>query len=233
VTAYDKLDWHIDGAVSAGLPEENGFVHIGFYLVWLIRHDLHDPAWFPPEHVAAVQAGEMSGSDLIDLVDGTLASDTMTAEGRAFSDARYGRYLSTYAAAFGEGPEYGVEDEPGNEARAGGLIDELYAGWVADGRPEPLAESDPNARASGDVPAERIEIHLPDLAGMSEPEVRAFVVAQIWEAGGTVTEPPDPFDVSHVPGDLARLLPFDVTTLHSGFSRPARGIADPRCSGGR
>ncbi|MEJ7803359.1 MAG: hypothetical protein WKH68_08315 [Candidatus Limnocylindria bacterium] len=42
-TAYDKLDYHVDGALQAGQPEERAFTHIGLYLAWLIRHDLHNP----------------------------------------------------------------------------------------------------------------------------------------------------------------------------------------------
>src|SRR5690349_15012547 len=43
VTSYDRIDWHLDSAIAAGQPEENAFAHIGLYLAWLIRHDLHDP----------------------------------------------------------------------------------------------------------------------------------------------------------------------------------------------
>lgn len=67
------LDWHYDSAVEAGQPPENAFTHIGFYLAWLIRHDLHDAKFFPGAHVAAVKSGEMTGSDLSD--DGRIISD--------------------------------------------------------------------------------------------------------------------------------------------------------------
>jgi hypothetical protein len=29
VTLYDRVDWHRDGAIAAGQPEENAFVHAG------------------------------------------------------------------------------------------------------------------------------------------------------------------------------------------------------------
>ena len=69
VAVYDKLDWHFDSAVAAGQPPENAFTHIGFYLAWLIRHDLHNARFLPPEHVEAVKHGEMTGSDLADDID--------------------------------------------------------------------------------------------------------------------------------------------------------------------
>ncbi len=61
---YDDVDWHIDGAIEAGQPEEQAFAHIGLYLSWLIRHDMHNPPMFPREHVASLKRGAMTGSDL-------------------------------------------------------------------------------------------------------------------------------------------------------------------------
>ena len=40
MTVYDKLDWHLDAALSAGKPEENAFSHIGLYLGWLVRNEV-------------------------------------------------------------------------------------------------------------------------------------------------------------------------------------------------
>jgi hypothetical protein len=65
MAAYDKLDWHYDAAVEAGQPGENGFTHIGIYLAWLIRHDLHDPDSFPADHVEAIKRGKMTGSNAV------------------------------------------------------------------------------------------------------------------------------------------------------------------------
>lgn len=32
--AYDRIDWHSGGDYPAGLPEENGGIHIGMFLAW-------------------------------------------------------------------------------------------------------------------------------------------------------------------------------------------------------
>jgi hypothetical protein len=190
---YDKLDWHLDGAVAAGQPEENGFVHIGFYLAWMIRHDLHDPLWFPPEHVAAVKAGEMSGSDLADDIDTKLGADEMSPEGSAFSDACYARYLEAYAQAFAHVPDYGVVDEPANEARAAEEIDRLYAGWVADGRPAPAGQADDESDRAAAVPAiGGSAIDTVTLGAMTPDEVRAYVEHAIEQRSGVVLRPPGP-----------------------------------------
>ena len=98
---YDRLDWHHDSAIAAGQPPENAFTHIGLYLAWIIRHDLHDSRFFPADHVAAVKGFEMTGSDLSDDIDTKLMPLLMNAEGQAFSDARYGTYLDEYATVFG------------------------------------------------------------------------------------------------------------------------------------
>ena len=139
--SYDRLDWHYDSAIEAGQPPEHAFTHIGFYLAWIIRHDLHNPEMFPASHVDAVKGGEMTGSDLSDDIDTKLLPHDMNAEGRAFSDARYAAYLAEYAKVFADEPEYSVVDEPANYARIAPVIDSMYASWIADGRPEAVDET--------------------------------------------------------------------------------------------
>jgi hypothetical protein len=141
--SYDRLDWHVDSAIEAGQPPENGFTHIGLYLAWLIRRDLHDPASFSPSHVAAVKAGAMTGTDLSDEIDGKLVADLMSGEGRAFSDARYAAYTAAYEATFADDAPWSIADDDTGDARISPVLDELYATWVADGRPGPA----PNAPA--------------------------------------------------------------------------------------
>ena len=137
--SYDRLDGHVESALEAGQPPEHGFTHIGLYLGWLIRHDLHDPAFFPITHVEAVKAGEMTGSDLTDDIDGKLVGLVMTAEGRAFSDARYEAYMAAYAAAFADAEPYAIADDDAAWARIEPILDGLYADWVADVRPATAA----------------------------------------------------------------------------------------------
>jgi hypothetical protein len=144
---YDRLDWHIDSDLEAGQPPENGFTHIGLYLGWLIRHDLHDGAFFPADHVDAVKAGQMTGSDLADDIDNKLVAPFMTAEGRAFSDACYGAYTAEFEAAFAGATPYSIADDEASRARIDPVLDGLYTGWVANGRParvETLAQPDPS-----------------------------------------------------------------------------------------
>ena len=137
--SYDRLDWHADGAIEAGQPPENGFTHIGLYLAWLIRQDLHDRDFFPAAHVAAVKTGEMTGSDLADDIDGKLVADDLSDEGRAFSDARYAAYTAAFEATFANEVRYSVGDDEAAYTRIAPVIDAIYAAWVADGRPAAAA----------------------------------------------------------------------------------------------
>jgi len=149
---YDRLDWHYDSAIEAGQPPENAFTHIGLFLAWLIRHDLHDSRVFPPAHVAAVKSGEMTGSDLADDIDTKFNAADVNDEGRAFSDARYGAYLAELERVMSDEPAYSLIDDAAAYERIAPVIDGLYAAWLADGRPGPpsgvAADSDAIAMAS-------------------------------------------------------------------------------------
>jgi hypothetical protein len=190
VTLYDELDWHYDTAIEAGQPEENAFTHIGLYLAWLIRHDLHDPDLIPRHHSDALKRGEMTGSDLADDIDGKLVGDVMTPEGQAFSDAVYQRYLADYATAFGNVPEYGVADDAAAYARIEPFIDRLYAEWVASGGP--LAAAGPDADVDFTPP-------------LDDQDIAAF------ESAVSVVPPLGPDDKPHEAPELERLLPTDLT----------------------
>jgi hypothetical protein len=104
---------------------------MGLMLAWLIRHDLHDPEMWPEEHVRALKAGEMTGSDLADDCDGKLVSDMFTPEGAAFLDRRYDAYLAAWEGLFVDWPAYGVRDDAQARATVEPLIDRLHADWVA------------------------------------------------------------------------------------------------------
>lgn len=223
MTAYDRIDWHHDSAVAAGQPPEHAFAHIGLYLAWLIRHDLHDPEVFPPAHVTAVKRGGMTGSDVADDIDHKLTADVMSDEGRAFSDARYTAYLDEYGQVFATEADYSVVDDDRSYARVAPAIDRLYADWVADGRPPPAPEPDEAGEAETDEAGE------PEIDGAGEPELDDLAVdgssSGIWlegldeataelagELGGVVIGDEAPDGVPHAAPELERLVPADLTT---------------------
>jgi hypothetical protein len=204
VASYDRLDWHVDSAIAAGQPPERAFTHIGFYLEWLIRHDLHNARVFPAGHIDAVKQGEMTGSDLADDIDTKLISDDMNAEGRAFSDAGYRVYLTEYKGLFSDFPDYGVADEPANYGRVEQLLDRLYAEWVAAGRPKP--PPDPAAFDFDiDVPTSSLVMFPPDF---SQEQIDDFLK----DLPGDVQMMPRSTQEQrpHAAPDLEALIPVDL-----------------------
>ena len=201
-TKYDDIDYHVGPAEEAGQPPEHAFTHIGLYLAWLIRHDLHDPRWFPPEHIEAVKRGEMTGSDLADDIDSKLLSDSMTADGAAFSDARYRAYLRECADLFSDAPDYGVVDDDASYATVEPLLDRLYAEWIGAGRPAPAPETPSSLEAQFAGMIETAEIPwdaLPDGPGIYSVEVKPDGTYEV-----TRPEPP------HADLALEALVPADL-----------------------
>ena len=208
---YDRLDWHFDSAIAAGQPPENAFTHIGLYLAWIIRHDLHEGRYFPAEHVTAVKSNEMTGSDLADDIDTKLMPLLMSADGRAFSDARYGTYLDEYAIVFGDLPDYGVVDDDAAYARIAPVIDRLYAAWVSDGRPAPAPVAMP----------ELPELDLPtpqDLSGKSREEIEALMADMAAKLGGVISSAPAWEQMPHAASRLEALVPPDITSPPMRFT---------------
>jgi hypothetical protein len=205
MAVYDKLDWHVDSAVGAGQPPENAFAHIGFYLAWLIRHDLHNARFLPAEHIDAVKRGEMTGSDLADDIDTKLVGQVMNSEGRAFSDARYGAYTTEYGEAFNDYADYAVIDDEANYQRAANLLDRLYAAWVAAGRPKAPSETP----FEGDLPIPTsVGVTLP--SGFSEDQLGELLPP--WGDTEVTVMGPQTEAQPHLAPELEALIPHDLTT---------------------
>jgi hypothetical protein len=208
MSTYDRLDWHYDSAVEAGQPPENAFTHIGFFLAWIIHHNMHNPKVFPASHIAAVKSGEMTGSDVSDDIDTKLWSGDMNAEGRAFGDARYATYLAEYEAAFADRSDYSVADDLENYALIAPVIDSLYASWVADGRPKPPPEEEPDPT----MPMADLHAGLDISPDMSPDEIAAVIKEIATRSGGVILSPPTPDQMPHAAPDLEALIPRDLTS---------------------
>jgi hypothetical protein len=204
-TTYDRLDWHLGSAIAAGQPPDNAFTHIGFYLAWVIRHDLHNPKVFPASHVAAVKSGEMTGSDLSDDIDTKLIPQDMNAEGRAFSDACYAAYLAEYGNVFADQPDYTVTDDPTNYLRIAPMIDSLYASWIADGRPKASVEE-----AAPSTPAD-FSAGLDFSPDMSRKQIDSRIIELVAGYGGPADDGPDPEVMSRLAPRLEALVPSNLT----------------------
>jgi hypothetical protein len=207
---FDDYDWHA-GSLPDDLPFEQGFVHIGVYLAWLLERDLlavHDELLsYPPTALAlkAVQRRELTGSVLNDHVDGKLMSDLMTTEGDAFTRYYYDRYLGDYAAVMTRlyPTEYHAADSWDTYDRMRPVIDSAYDAWIAAGRPP--AGTTPRWRRAG-------PIHETALSrwARSIPETALLTSLLVGIIGGVAMVAIRP---SSVPAWISLAVGFAISTL--------------------
>ena len=146
VIEYDRWNWHTEGDFPKDQMPEQGYVHIGMYLAWLIRQDMLDPDWVARSGVrravGAVSEGSETVTALRDVTDGALTSDMLSAEGMAFTSAYYAPeygYSRDWRGVFGRRADrYDVPDEWETYKRIAPLIDRRHAEWVAASKPELL-----------------------------------------------------------------------------------------------
>ena len=165
-TKYDDLDWQ---DVDTGSPRdvERAFVHIGLYLGWLIRRDLHEPSAFSVGWIDSIKLGG-AASGLISHVDQKLTSNLMSSEGRAFSDAHYRAYLRAFERLY---PDIRRRrDDDAARSRVDPVLDQLYADWVAAGRPDDLP--DPRSEDEQDRLDDVFRSMKIDWAGIRKAEAR-------------------------------------------------------------
>ena len=81
--------------------------------------------------------GSATLQEYIEAADQKLVGAELTAEGQGFAAHAYDAYLAAYDATFADVPDYAVPFDPGTRRKVMAILDELYAAWVAAGRPEP------------------------------------------------------------------------------------------------
>jgi hypothetical protein len=200
---FDDVGWHDGPAAEAGQPREHAFTHIGIFLAWLIRNDLHDPLWFPRDHIRAVKAGSMTGSDIADDIDWKLISDEMTDDGAAFAAARYERYTTDYSDLLGDDADYRVPETDALYARVAPMIDGLYAAWIAAGRPPPEPSEPSPLGAEFDAMFQAGDIPWDDLAKDADGPFEVLLDA---DGSYQVRQ----FDMPDEDPDLEALIPADI-----------------------
>jgi hypothetical protein len=215
VTTFDRLDWHLEAAVERGRPPERAFTHIGLFLAWLIRHDLHDPAAFPADSaalVAGVRAGRLAGSALRDAVGDALTSDLLSMDGEAFTTWYYPAYLDDYAVAFADVADYGVADDDAAYARISPTIDRRLAEWQVAGTdvpPTPLTLDADTLLAMSDADLDEAAQDLADAIAGSDDAADRFGDATGDEASHDTDGNGHPHDAP----DLEALVPHEVGGL--------------------
>ena len=144
VEVYDKAKWHYEADnFGRDLDPEQGFVHTGLFLGWLVLHDLVDMDDLADARteIEEVRARRRTGPKLLEWLDGVLMSTMLTSEGDAFTHAYFdfdrGAYLRDYHETLGIGlpSPYHVRDTWSNYDRLAPLIDRRCAAWREAGRP--------------------------------------------------------------------------------------------------
>jgi hypothetical protein len=144
VLEYDLWSWHTEGAFPKDQPPEQGYVHIGIFVAWLVDHDMLDPGWSAKagadQAVAAIRGRAGSPCALRDLTAGRFAGEMLTPEGRGFTGAYYAPeygYPRDWRRAFGRRADrYDVADTWATYDWIEPLVDRRYREWVDAGRPE-------------------------------------------------------------------------------------------------
>jgi hypothetical protein len=118
--SYDRLD-------SYPLHDQHAICHIGMFLVWAVKRDLHstEEDGIDPELVVAVKEGRLLGRKLLGENDGKLVAGLFNAEGNAFA-AKYYRddYLDDFMAVLGS--PVAVPETHENQNRVDELLDARF-----------------------------------------------------------------------------------------------------------
>lgn len=136
---YDSVDWHLGGDFPDDLDDAAARTHIGVFLAWIVERGLlaEDVARDNADEVAAVRAGELSGSDFLrDCCDDVLSADVLSEEGDAFARDYYeALYLDDYVDLSDDDLPtiYHEPDSPEKRAEVRAVLDERFAEWQRDG----------------------------------------------------------------------------------------------------
>ena len=137
---YDKAKYHYDGEFPSDLDMEQGFVHTGMFLGWLIDRDLYSE-WFGKElsgYIVSFKKRELTGAQVFEACDGVFMDTMLNDEGNEFAqhyfDFEHGSYLKDYAELFARDlPSiYHVQDSWDNYAKLKKRIDKRYWKWQAE-----------------------------------------------------------------------------------------------------
>ncbi|MGX9713409.1 DUF7832 domain-containing protein [Janthinobacterium lividum] len=166
--AYDRIDWHSGGKYPDDLPEENGGIHIGMFLAWLLNEgmasDFHRTD--SPDELRRLASREMTGLQfLIEACDGKLWEDDLNDQGNAFTVDYYdkkspfaqqhGSFLQDYCDVFNRhaaahGFEYAsvyhVQDTWEKFDQLKPMLDQRYSQWQAWSADPANRQRDPKAQ---------------------------------------------------------------------------------------
>jgi hypothetical protein len=134
---YDKAKYHYDGEFPPELPPEQGFVHAGLYLGWIIERDLYSDEFreYAADQILAFRARQRTGPQVYQWCDGALVDDMLNEEGNTFSAFYFNSNPSRFFADYEElltadlPSVYHVSDTWDNFDVLRRRLDERFAQW--------------------------------------------------------------------------------------------------------
>jgi hypothetical protein len=135
--AYDKAEWHYEGDFPEGLDEDQGFVHTGMYLGWVIDNNLYSKEFkeVSSNEITKFKQSQLSGTEIYMNWDGVLASDMLSKEGNDFTKDYYdsGTYFEDYADLFPDvSSVYEVNDTLDNYNIVKNKLNERFKEWKSE-----------------------------------------------------------------------------------------------------
>jgi hypothetical protein len=133
-TVYDKSKWHLEGDWPEELAEEQAYVNLGFFLAWMIDHNLVGGILVSDfqEDLEKYKQNEISGPKLLEIIDGTLSSELFTEDGNSFARYYYeDLYLVDLEDTFPEGDSlYEIKDSKENYEKISRRISLAFETWT-------------------------------------------------------------------------------------------------------
>lgn len=133
---YDKAKWHYEGDFPKELEQYHGFIHIGYYLTWLVDNNLfdHHNNLIAITEIQKIKNRTIKGTQFLkEFLDGVLIDEDLTAIGNEFSYYYYekGTYFDDYFEVLCEDLPtiYHIQDSWENYNKIKPIIDKRYNDW--------------------------------------------------------------------------------------------------------
>ena len=137
----DRIDWHIGGDYPQDLPYENGGIHIGMYIAWILNNNLYGAMHRESEKdiqaVNQVISRKVTGLDfLINQCDEKFWDADLNEEGKAFTEFYYSneetaKFYTDYAEVLAKNLDtiYHVQNTWENYNKLEPIITKRYVKW--------------------------------------------------------------------------------------------------------
>ena len=134
---FDKAKWHYEGKFPKDLDEEQGFVHTGMFLGWIIETGLYSEDFVDDfkSEIRKFKTRKLTGTGVYAAADGVFDAEMLNREGVAFAKAYFdfdtGKYLKDYDKILTRKLPtlYHVQDTWDNYDLIKPQIDKRFAAW--------------------------------------------------------------------------------------------------------